>query len=452
MTKPYLPAGHLPAYRMSNLAWALSLLVVGALALGLRWYYVTHAVVYHPIRGDAVQYHAYAWNLAHKGVFSMAAPGTPGATPDSFRDPGYPVFLACLMKLFPGFDAWYAAVLTLQCLLGALTVVMLQDAGRGWLPDRWLIGAGVLMAVWPHSVTMTSYVLSETLFGFLCATAFWWLARGLRRPTVWRFAASGLAFGLAALTNAILLPFAALVAAALLWRRTVRPRVALVLLVASLALPAAWSVRNLQLPPAASSSGRALLNLVQGSWPEYHSAYRLAVSGDPQGQQIMQAIGQESDLMLAAPAAGARHMAARMGVAPLHYLAWYLSKPALLWGWSIRMGQGDIYVYPTVFSPYAENPVMRAMAAICQSINPLLMLLALAGLLLTMRRSTPGAIGLPVAVLAAYVTLVYSVLQAEPRYNIPFRGFECLLAAYAGWSLTFWVAKRRKLSTGENIR
>lgn len=449
MNKPYsLPEAAAPARRMSNAAWAFALLVLGVLALAIRWYYISHAVVYHPIRGDAIQYHAYAWNLAEHGVFSKELPGSTGVAPDSFRDPGYPVFLAFWMKVFPDFDAWYAAVLIAQCLLGALTVVLLVSAARGWLRDRWLIGAGVLMALWPHSVAMTSFVLSETLFGFLCALAVWALAACVKRPGDGKALVCGTAFGLASLTNAILLPFAPLLALGLLWRRRVTGRIALALIVSSLVLPACWSVRNMQLPPGASSSGRALLNLVQGAWPEYHQAYRLSMSGDPEGAHILQMIGRESDVMLANPVEGGRLMMARMANAPLRYLGWYLSKPALLWGWSIQMGQGDIYVYPTARSPFNENPLMRVLVSICQAINPLIMLFALAGLIVAVRVRTTSVIGLAIAALAAYVTLIYTALQAEPRYSIPFRGIECLLAVYALQILAGWTSNRRRVSTG----
>lgn len=144
--------------RLSRGWWLLALALVFLFALALRGYYLTTAMVYEPIRGDAVQYHAYAWNLLHHGVFSMAAPGSAQVLGDSFRDPGYPAFLALGMGLFGEFDAWYPAVLLAQGLLGALTVVLLMLAARGWLADRWLVGAGVLMAVWPHSITITSFL------------------------------------------------------------------------------------------------------------------------------------------------------------------------------------------------------------------------------------------------------------------------------------------------------
>lgn len=432
-----------PGTRWSSPVWYLALVGVGLLALTLRWYYVTHAMVYHPIRGDAIQYHAYAWNLVQHGVFSMAAPDSPNVAPDSFRDPGYPLFLAGWMRVTGNFDAWYAAILLSQSLLGALTVVLLMSAARRWIRDGWLLGAGVLMALWPHSITITSFVLSETLFGFLVALAIWLWAYGLQRQN-WRWAAAaGFAFGLAGLTNAVLLPFAPLLAVFLMLRRLITRQLGLALLVGALVLPAAWGIRNAMLPAGASSSGRALVNLVQGSWPDYHSGYRLAVAGNPEGTRIMKAIGREQTLMLADPAAGLRQIASRMGQAPLHYLGWYLSKPALLWGWSIRMGQGDVYVYPTAYSPFSENPAFRALISLCRAANPLLMCVSLFGLVVALRRGGGHVAGLSVSLLAVFVTLVYSILQSEPRYGIPFRGVELLLFAFALDRLAIFLTARR---------
>jgi hypothetical protein len=45
--------------------------------------------------------------------------------------------------------------------------------------------------------------------------------------------------------------------------------------------------------------------------------------------------------------------------------------------------------------------------------------------------------------LIGFVTLVYSVLQSEPRYSIPFRGLEILLVTYTGWRVAEWIASKR---------
>ncbi|MHB1273888.1 MAG: ArnT family glycosyltransferase [Rhodanobacter sp.] len=425
--------------------WPLALFSLTMFALALRWYYVSTAVVLNPVRGDATQYYSYAWNLVHHGVFSKDVPGSLSISPDNYRDPGYPLLLALWMKVLGTGGAWYAAVLLCQALLGALTVTLTTQLGKYWLSPRWAIGAGLLMAVWPHSIAINGYLLTETLFGFLSALAMLLCARACRQENSWWAIVAGLAFGAAALTNAILLPFALLLAGFLGWRKLAARKICMALAVGALLLPGAWAVRNTQItaPKADSSSmDRALQNLVQGAWPSYHSAWRDSVLGDAATQArarvTLRAMDVEYDTLRASPVKGAKAILQRLGEHPLQYAAWYLfQKPYQLWDWDIQIGQGDIYVYPTQNAPFQTSPTWIALAAICHAINPLLMLLTLASLWVawsrrhhTVARSAPASEATLVTVicLVAFATLVYTALQAEPRYSIAFRPFEMLLA------------------------
>src|ERR1700754_3943715 len=310
----------------------------GLLALVLRIYFVTHAQVLQAvdrdaIRGDASQYYHYAWNIVHRGVFSSALPGADMAAPDSFRDPGYPALLALAMNLTSSFDAFYAVVLMVQAALGAFTVSLLTLAARHWLPTRLLAVAAVLMAVWPHSVSIPAYLLTETVTGFLCAAALFALDVASRRGKVWAWATAGAILSLAGMTNAVLLPVAVVLAAGLWLRRYVDRRAALALALASLVLPMAWGIRSTTLPPGASSTSRAVTNFVQGSWPTYHDAFQLAGQGDTDGIHHLQWMQAEMDTLQKDPKAGLAMMLVRISQRPMAHVAWYLWKPALLWAW-----------------------------------------------------------------------------------------------------------------------
>lgn len=433
----YLPQDR-PVHRWT---WPTVVAVITLLALALRWYYVTTAMVVNPIRGDAIQYYAYAWNLIHHGMFSGSLPGSGSVVASNYRDPGYPTFLALWMRLFRNEDLWYAAVLLSQAALSALIVPLAMQLGRRWLNWRWATAAGVLMAVWPHNIAIASDLLSETLFGFLCTLALWLCANACEGEHKVRWAlAAGICFGAAALTNAVLLPFGVLAALYLAWRRLIPWRVWVALLASALILPAAWGVRNRQLPPeplAYTSTGRALQNLVIGSWPAYHAAYRANFAGDPRAAPILDAVDHEYALLLASPREGASIIMRRMRQQPMRYLFWYtVEKPWSLWNWDIQVGQGGIYVYPVAQSPFESERWMRALKSACMAINPLLADLMLVCLLLTLidapgRGSHPaqGQAALEsVLLLVVFATAVYSALQSEPRYSIPFRSFEMLLA------------------------
>lgn len=445
----------------------LVLLAVFVLAFGLRWYYVSTALVLDPVRGDATQYYAYALNLANHGTFSKDLPGAAVIHPDNYRDPGYPVFLALWMKMLGTADVWYAAVLLSQAFIGALTVTLATQLGRHWLPLRWAAAAGVLMALWPHSITINGYLLSETLFGFLIALGMLALASACQRQSPRRALVAGLTFGMAALTNAMLLPFGIALAALLAWRKLGSRRVCIALALGALALPGAWAMRNaLIAAPVAgeSSTDRALVNLVQGSWPGFQSAWRDSVMGDEttkaHAHVALQAIYAEYGLLRASPLQGVQSMVRRFSQHPLLFARWYLvEKPTLFWGWSIEIGQGDIFVYPTKNAPFQIQPAWIALAAICHALNTVLLLLALASVLFAwsggqrvMPQPCPASRAALVTVicLAAFVTLVYSTLQAEPRYSIPFRPFEILLAmtSLCG-SVTWWQRHQRGLELAD---
>ncbi len=409
--------------------------LVFALALGLRVWFVLAATVENALRrADAMDYLQYAFNLVLFHTFSKSHVADGPIVPDSFRDPGYPFFLACMLRLLGFTETWYLAVLLLQALLGALTAALSMLIARYWLPPRLSLLAGLLVALWPHNVVFSAYVLSETLSGFVLTLAVWLTCRALAGGARLRWAAAGAGFGLASLVNAAMTPAGPLLAL-LFWRRqATAPRLALILCLCSLVPPGVWAMRAWTIASERAPQGRALMNLVQGSWPEYHQAYAEARGQDPAAQDTMRAIGREQDLMLHSPQAGLASMWDRFGSDPARYLAWYAWKPMLLWGWSIRMGWGDIYAYPVSQSIYLSNPVMRAGEALCFALNPLLFLLMLAAMLAAVFRPAFAAGGpalLAVVTLAALETLVYSLLQSEPRYSIPLRPLEMVLAATA---------------------
>jgi 4-amino-4-deoxy-L-arabinose transferase-like glycosyltransferase len=437
--------------------WLLALFAIALLALVLRVYYVRTAVVDHPIRGDAAQYYAYALNLHLHGVFSKDVPSAATITPDNYRDPGYPLFLSVWMNALGWADTWYAAVLLSQALLGALTVMLTAQLGRYWLAPEWALGAGLLLAVWPHSIAINGYLLTETLFGFLCALGMLLCARACRHENPWRAIAAGLVLSAAALTNAVLLPFGILLAGFLAWRKLAPRKICLALAVGALLLPGAWAIRNMQLasPVAGNSSkDRALETFVVGTWPNYDSAWRDSISGDAaakaSAQITLHMVDVELGAMQASPMQGAQMILQRFGEHPWRYVFWYLlEKPLALWGWDIQIGQGDIYVYPTTNAPFQVNPAWMALAAICHALNFLLLLLALASLFYAWRslgagetRGSRSAL-ISVICIVVFATLVYTALQVEPRYSIAFRPFEFLLAVTTLAGITTWWQVRR---------
>ncbi|MDQ0010181.1 4-amino-4-deoxy-L-arabinose transferase-like glycosyltransferase [Luteibacter jiangsuensis] len=420
------------------------LAAIALLALAIRLHYVHTAVVDHPLRGDATQYFSYAWNVVHHRVFSIAPPESEAPTPDSFRDPGYPIFLAGIIALRGDTQAFYTTTLDIQAILSALTVALYTFLARRWLGFVAAVTVGLGLTFWPHSITLAGYLLSETLVGFFIAVGLWCLQLGLERRSRTNIVASGIAFAAAGLTNAVIVPAAPLFAGAMAWRdRANRARWLCLLLAATLPC-AAWILRSSQLPPNLTSSSRVAMNFVQGSWPEYHSAWFAAISGDPAAKATLSLIDNDITRLHGDRLAGVAAILERMERAPMRYLAWYASKPVELWGWSIGIGQGDIYVYPTFASPLTGTGPLRSITDLLYFANPFLMLLALAGvaaILTTLGRREPALVF--AILLGVYATCVFTVLQADARYAVPYRGIEWVAIAAAIVAMANWSKKHR---------
>lgn len=436
-----------------------------ALALLLRLFYVFDAKVEQPIAGDVNQYVLYAWHLVHDGTFSSSLPNRP-VVADSYRGPGYPALIAAVMqtsghpdlalvdagngrmRLVAVQPGWITGVCVVQSFLGALTALLAIAVARCWLARGPALCAGALTALWPHLISFTGVMLSETLFGFLLLFSVWLLLLAQRNDKAWIAACAGAAFAMAWLVNPLIALFPPLAACMLLLGR--RPRLAAALLLVFVVAPLGWSVRNAALPHVSGSYQRAAENFVQGSWPEYLAAYN-ARSRDPIANAIVRSENDEEHAFVANPREGLGLMAARMGSDPGHYLAWYLArKPFLLWDWSVRLGWGDVYFLATPVSPFTRVPWLGWMKTAFTACNPVFFALALIATLACAWRilRRPGGEGFAagtVAVLLVYLTLVHTVLQAEPRYSIPYRPEELLMAVTAvAWLLARFSARAGK--------
>ena len=444
-----------PRTSARRFAWLSTAIVL--LALALRVFYVFDAEVKIPIRGDSNDYVLYAWNLDTAGTFSSTLPGSGPVAADSYRGPGYPLLLAGAMRLAGdtrlvlreadrgrlemAFEPprWITIAYLLQAVCGALGVLVVILLARFWLPRGAALAAGLLLALWPHAIVFCATLLSETLFGTLLLLAVLLLAAAEQSRRAGLAALAGATFACAYLVNPIIALFPLLAAWLLAWRGA--RRCALVLLALFALGPLGWGLRNASLPaPTHGALQRAEQNFVQGSWPQFLLALATRFDNDISAQ-IVAAEGEEERTFLADRDAGFAAMHARMALDPAYYTRWYLlDKPFLLWDWGIRIGAGDIYFLETTHSPFERIAMLRGMRAFFAAANPWLFLLALAAALPCLvagwRLRVPFALGAS-AWLVAYVTAMHDVLQAEPRYSIPYRAFEVLLAL----SALAWIAR-----------
>lgn len=410
-------------------------------ALGLRLFYLDSVQV--PLGGDAAQYVAYAVNLKEHGTFSHARPGPDSPVPDAFRSPGYPLLIVAAFRI--GGEDWHRVLLLMQACMGAFSAIMTFALLREWVA-RWpaTVG-GILVAGWPHLITINSYLLSETLYGALILTATYLVAKAWGSSRIAWAAGAGLVGAAAYLVNPVglvaIVGCMALMFAARPWKH-----VAAFAICFSLA-PIGWEIRNagIDLPAVGLEANRGLINFVQGSWPDYQDAHRALLLG--QGVNVtLHEVGEETSLLHTSPMSGLRRIGARFMRDPLRYAFWYaIEKPALLWAWDIRVGQGDIYVYATVNSPFERFFLLRVWRSICVGLNPVLAILALATTVAALirywcvrdARVEAGALASIAAVLFLS-TAVHVLLQAEPRYAIPYRPLEFVAAVCAMVRIWKW--------------
>jgi hypothetical protein len=191
------------------------------------------------------------------------------------------------------------------------------------------------------------------------------------------------------------------------------------------------------------------MNLVQGSWPQYHDAWRAQASGDPIATAVLGEMNREISTTERTPIEGARQIATRMGQDPGYYASWYLArKPMLLWAWDIRIGSGGPYVLDVRNSPLDHHPLLIAIGRSLRAATPMMTLGALAAALFLLvgglrRKNWAPIAALATAALGLYLTGVHDVFQAEPRYANAYRGIEALLVATALQATAQWIKKWR---------
>jgi hypothetical protein len=427
----------------------LALIIAGAALL--RYQYNTTTWIDTPIRGDATYYVAYANNLIEHQVFSRSR-ASENPVPDAYWAPGYPVFLAGNIVLADLLQVdSYTLTLLSQAVLGTLTVALVFMLAALAMPAGWALFAATLMALSPHSVSLGSYLLTETLFCFLLTLSLLLLTRALSRPGTLLAACAGITFAATYMVNPISLFVApaALAMATLLSRRKsslaenqYSLRVTLWILAPLFLTVIAWSLRSsLAVPDTGASSGSRLLgNLIIGMYSEFHEVWR-ADPRDPQNPATLAAARIGGSYL-----AFFQELTAKFLADPGAMFNWYLlGKPMLLWDWNILVGQGDIFVFPVHYSLYHISRPALATHAVMSAAHGWLLLLGLAAFVCAWRDR--GASRVPMAVLltaATYCSLVYVITQAEPRYSVPFRPLLYIAAAYTLSRIAAWLLEHRR--------
>ncbi len=411
-------------------------LIVGLLifffALSVRVAYLENTVVKHPISRDAKKYVTYASNIVHHGVYSQDSIQDP--KPDSQVTPGYPFFLAAILRLSQDFEAFYVNVLSIQAIIGALTAVLTFMIGMYVLPFGLAALAGILTALSPHLIATAGYLLTETLFTFLLSLALWLLLAAARKEKWVLYLGASLTIGFASLVRPALLLFPVFVSLIVIFylKPPKRLLTALTLLIVVIAMWLPWSFwAKGHKSTEKHKASLAVSALVFGSYPGM--VYKdPALKGFPYKDDPLY-YSMCGDLRFAL-----KTIAHRASEKPIDYAVWYLfGKPMMYWNWGILVGQGDIYIYSVKTSLYKTNPYAETTRVAMRYLHPVFTLMALAGLVMMIIpfrdcRNPSGSKGAALLLysLLIYFTLVHAALAPLPRYAIPLRPFLFIAALF----------------------
>ncbi|MDM8547135.1 glycosyltransferase family 39 protein [Candidatus Venteria ishoeyi] len=403
-----------------NICYAV---IIFCLALFIRIEYFNNTHVYQPLSGDASSYMTYAKNIDIYYIFSKDRENTP-PIPDSFWAPAYPFFIVLIHKIAKILEIeFYFILMIAQAILGGLIALLTFLMGRLFLNKHLAFSAALLTVFSPHLISLGNYILTETLFSFTLMLSLYLFMLWIKYKNHYLSIITGLSFGLAYLVNPVIF-FAPLFLAILFYYSFIKTdynkKIILVMLMSFLVIVLSWSLRNhLNVDSSGeSSSGRVLANLVVGAHHDFFDIWRKDPR-DPNNPATLDLTIAQDSISTFLPL-----LIDRIIENPSHYAQWYfLEKPYLLWSWNILIGQGDIYVYAVTHSLYTENVVAMMSLSMMKSLHLWLVLFALLGIFFVFKKGEDNNKIEPkiLYIVLVYVSAVYVVLQAEPRYSVPLR-------------------------------
>lgn len=433
---------------ITSIFWLMALLIILSGIL-IRAQVLNHTVIINPIRADAADYYHYAKNLHDHGIYSRSREATNNnePKPDALRSPGFPFFASTLFSSTP--EKSLRNLQIAQTILQIITFLSLSVLLIIRLSVAQALIPIFLLWTFPHFISINSYYLSESLFtSLICmilACSLWPNQHDICNSNNYFFVCIGLLIGLASLTRPVLqyFPFFLLIAATA-WHRRIRKHYILLTL-AGLLPTTLWGIRNLIVIGSWSDPTLMINGLYHGSFPYFMynndpSTFGYPYKFDPLSNQIYEGISTTAALIW-------DRAQENLDL----YSRWYLvGKQLVLWQWDLVVTE-DIYIYPTIASPYYESGSIPGVShTLHKMLHPAWMLLAFTGLGLLIRKciKTPQGVGFFwffSAALFLYAILIHVVVAPYPRYAIPFKLAAMMMTLYAIKEIYQWIPKKRSV-------
>lgn len=435
----------------------LVLLFILLLGLDLRMEGVWRTVVDAPIRADAMDYYAYAYNLRNHGVYSRTPDAVygdpPQLTADAVRPPLYPLFLYPFAGEPPAFST-VTAILVTQAILGTLSLMLAFYIFRSFLSEILAIAATALTAISPHLVSLTHYVLTETLFSVILVGMFFFLAKA-GTTSRYAFCVAGALLAAAALTRPSAQYFIVPLLAPLFlhFDRKSAARAAIMLVLGFMLVFMPWIGRNLYTLGTAADNSLAIYTLHHGLYPNFTynnntSLYGYPYRADPHSKEISSSY-----------ATVFAEIKRRFETEPWLHLQWYaIGKPVSFWSWDIVQGMGDVFVYPVESTPYRYLPQFKATHFIMKLLHWPLVILGLIGCAIVWlplrgitRTKHCDFMLRSCSLLLIYFTALHVAGAPFPRYSIPLRPFLYGMAMATISMLIAWAHQHWSPSQGTSF-
>ncbi|RFS33274.1 hypothetical protein DYI81_04985 [Acinetobacter sp. SWAC5] len=418
-----------------------SMFIMIMLGLYLRYLVVQYSVVDTPLRADAREYYNYAVNIHEWGVYSKDHAISESPKPDSLRSPGFSFFASIFYN--SNQDIFIKHVLIAQTIFQVISFTFLFFVLHRFYGVVVSLITGWFLWTFPHFVNINIYFLSESLFTSLLALLIGMaiLSNFAEHKRKFYYTFFAILLGLAILVRPTLqyFPVFLFIIYFIYYRKITK--FSIFFLIISLLPMLLWGARNLFVIGQWSDPTLMINGLYHGSFPwfmynDIPESFGFPYNFDPQANEVYQGVGRTLEIIFE-----------RFVEDPLNYLSWYLiGKQFFLWQWSIIAGQGDIFIYPTLASPYYGEKISLFTYSINKCVHVFWLIGAFSGLIVLIKRffkrETLSFAILVISAVFLYAILIHIIVAPFPRYGIPFKIPAMIIFAITFSEIIKWLKRK----------